>query len=110
MYQEISPGPQIFQQLNALCNARWEFDHESQTFKHSELELDTLNETGLGSMNIEWCARTQGSNSEGYNAISKYGKTRRVNVEPSAIVDGICRFQRRRAISNHFNLGNKRLQ
>ena len=34
-----------FPAAKALCNSNLEFDHESQTLKHSEPELDALNES-----------------------------------------------------------------
>ena len=47
-----------FPAAKALCNSNLEFDHESQTFEDSEPELDALNETVLGSTNIQCCAST----------------------------------------------------
>ena len=36
----------------AYCNANLEYDHKAQCFKHTEPDLETLNDKGLGSVSI----------------------------------------------------------
>ena len=90
-----------FPAAKALCNSNSEFDHESQTFEHSEPELNALNETALGSTNIQWLANAYDYNSKGCIANSNYCGALMGIIEQSTIADGICRFQQRRAKSNH---------
>ena len=50
-----------FPTAETLCNANLDFCHECQAFKCSEPELDSVDETVLGNMDIK-LLQTQGCN------------------------------------------------
>ena len=60
----LTPTKDFPAAIITLCNANLEFDHESHTFKQSELEPDAVDETVLEHLNIKWCVSTQGWSSK----------------------------------------------
>ena len=97
----------VFSTTKALCNANLEYDHEAQTFKNPEPELEALTAKVLRSMSINGVQIHRATTFRDEGDIGNSCGTFRVIIESSSKVYGIFKSHRRRVINNHLHYRNQ---